>query len=179
MKKYSVFINNLVFLFLTDYSFDVKIMKGERTVGGPIWTNMESNENEVVRESARTPSAEVITLHSDDPNYTEKAVANIGKALDRIRLQRGWTNAQLLQHLDTNFYKSPESISRIIDHNHKRLPNAAQVFELRRVFGADLNALADGDNPFVLEQMSDTCLADLLEQVSAEIVRRNRRKWQK
>ena len=109
---------------------------------------------------------------SDDPGYTKKAVEKIGETLDKLRTEKELTNLQLLHHLDHDIYPSESTISRIINNNKKRPPSAAQLIELRRVFGVDLNALADGDNPFVLERQSDICLIDLLHQISEELLRR-------
>lgn len=125
------------------------------------------------RETARLCSAVDVKLFSDDPQYTDMAVENIGKTLDKIRTKNGWNNSQLMQQLDTRIYKSEAAVSRIINNDNKRQPSAAQFIELRRVFGVDLNAIADGDNPFVLESLSDVCLLGLINQISAELLRRN------
>lgn len=124
-------------------------------------------------DGARHRDPADVKLFSDDGQYTEKAIENIGKALEKIRTKNGWTNMQLLDHLDPGIYPSETTVSKIIHSDRKRSPSAAQLIELRRVFGVDLNALADGDNPFVLEEQSDICLANLLHQISEELLRRN------
>lgn len=123
-------------------------------------------------DGARHRDPADVKLFSDDGKYTEKAIENIGKALEKIRAKKGWTNMQLLDHLDPGIYSSEATISRIINSDRKRPPNAAQLIELRRVFGLDLNKLADGDSPFVLEEQSDVCLTNLLHQISEELLRR-------
>lgn len=134
-----------------------------------MWTKM-SNYFSDDRSRHRDPVE--VKLFSDDPKYTEKAIENIGKALKDIRAKKGWTNMQLLDHLDADIYSSEATISRLTKNTGKRPPSAAQLIELRRVFGVDLNALADGDSPFVLEEQSDICLIDLLNQISEELLRR-------
>lgn len=138
-----------------------------------MWTKM-SNCFSDDRSRHRDPTD--VKLFSDDGKYTETAIENIGKTLDKIRTQKGWTNAQMLDHLDSGIYPSETTISRIINNDRKRPPSAAQLIELRRVFGVDLNKLADGENPLVLEELSDLCLTDLLHQIAEELLRRSGKK---
>lgn len=118
-----------------------------------------------------------LKLFSEDENYTKNGVENIGKALKKIREVHNLNNKQLLHVFDLNIYKSEQTISRIINLDGKRPPSAEQFIELRRVFGADLNEIADcGKHTFEIEKLSDVQLLEALHQISEELLRR---KWQK
>jgi len=128
--------------------------------------------NTVPPATDRTMTATDIKLHSDDPDYVRKALNRVGDTLEKIRQDNKWTNSTLLEYLDVAYFPGSPTISRLIKHEGKRLPNAAQLFDLRRVFGISLDALADGEDPFTIEQMSTAELAKLMEQISRELVRR-------
>lgn len=126
-------------------------------------------------ETSRLYEAFALELFSDDKEYTKKAVENIGKTLNKILDDNKWTNAKLMEYLDTDIYKSPEALSRILNHTPGRQPSAAQFIELRRVFGVDLNEVADcGEHLFEIGKLSDAHLLEMLHQISEELLRRKR-----
>lgn len=128
-------------------------------------------------EHARLSVAHEITLHNDDPNYVESALTRLGETLKKLREDRAWKNSTMLEHLDVAHFQRPEQFARIIDNKwSKRPPTAGQMFELRRVFGISLDAVADGKNPFTVEQMSDARLVEMMELISAELSRRIRQR---
>lgn len=127
-------------------------------------------------EIARLPKTEEIKLYSEDENYVQKALNRIGPALDKICQDNHWHKDALMARLDTEFYPTPESISRVITNDGKRRTSAGQLIELRRVSGISLDKLADGANPFEIEQMSDARLVELMELFSAELARRIRQR---
>ena len=124
--------------------------------------------------TARDYVATDVQLHSDSGTYVKEAIHQVGEVMAKIRDGRKWTNAQLMEYLDTEYFPSPETISRLVNHTEKRCPGAAQLFDLRRVFGISLDALADGGDPFVFEQMTNARLIEIMEEVSRELGRRIR-----
>lgn len=144
-------------------------------------TNQEKQENRplastVEPETARDYVATEMRLHSDSDTYVENALYQVGETIAKIRDDHGWTNAVLLEYLDTAYFPNCETISRLVNHDGKRFPSAGQLFDLRRVFGISLDALADGGDPFVFEQMSDARLVEMIEAISGELSRRIRQR---
>lgn len=144
-------------------------------------TNQEKQaQKSIIRkddlETARNYIATDIELHSDKADYVENAVYRVGEVIAKIRDERKWSNSTLIEYLDTNYFPSVHTISRLVNHDEKRIPNAAQLFDLRRVFGISLDALADNGDPFAFEQMSDGRLIEILEEISSELGRRKRQK---
>lgn len=127
-------------------------------------------------KNPRTPDARELELFSDSSTYVEDALYQVGEAIAKIRDDRKWSNAQLAEYLDTEYFPNIETISRLVKHERKRFPSAAQLFDLRRVFGISLDALADGGDPFVFERMSSTRLIEIMEEVSRELGRRMRQR---
>lgn len=154
------------------------------TAGGPKWTKMTNEEKQkqkalastVDPETARDYVANDIKLYSDKGDYVEAAMYQVGETIRKIRDERKWTNAQFLEHLDTTYFPNAETISRLVKHEEKRFPSAAQLFDLRRVFGISLDALTDGGDPFVFEEMSDARLVEIMEEASRELGRRIRQR---
>ena len=137
----------------------------------------KSTNNNYTPERARLSVAHNLIVHSDDANYVETALTRLGETLKKLREDRGWKNSTMLEHLDVMHFQRPEQFGRIIDNKwSKRPPTAGQMFELRSVFGISLVAVAVGENPFVIEQMSDARLIELMELLSAELSRRIRQK---
>lgn len=132
--------------------------------------------NTLPRETVRDYVATDMELHSDSETYVDDAIYQVGETIAKIRDKYMWTNAQLLEYLDTRFFPTAETISRLVKHEKKRFPSAAQLFDLRRVFGISLDALADGKDPFVFEQMSDARLVEMMEAISSELGRRIRQR---
>lgn len=78
------------------------------------------------------------------PNYTPNAVQRIGQTIADC----GYTARELSNLLDMEYFPSEKTIQAFINQTRSKDPSAGQLFELRRLFGVDLNALADGvDNP--------------------------------
>lgn len=132
--------------------------------------------NAVLPETARNYIATSMDLHSDSGTYVEDAIHQVGETIAKIRDERKWSNAQLLEYLDDTYFSGAETISRLVNHTEKRLSSAGQLFDLRRVFGISLDALADGGDPFVFERMSNTRLIEIMEAISMELGRRIRQK---
>lgn len=131
---------------------------------------------EDLNETARTHVAIPLTLYSDDADYVENALDNFGDVVAKIRDDHKWTNSQMLEHLDPRCFPSTSTISRLTHKDGKRPPSAAQVFDLRRVFGISIDALADGGNPFPLERMTVEQLVSMMGEISMELSRRIRQK---
>lgn len=134
-------------------------------------------QEEIPNTHPRLPKPDkVVLLDEDDVNYVDRAVKRFGDELAKCREKQGWTNRQLLERLNPDYFPSTETISRLVNHDQKRLPSWGQVVDAHRVLGLDLNALADGDKPLTLEQLSDAELAIQFEQYAAEMSRRMRQK---
>lgn len=128
-------------------------------------------------ERARLPEPQEIKLYSEDENYVGAALERLGQTLKMLRNSRGWKNSTLLEYLDVEHFSRAEQISRIIENKFSgRPPTAGQMFDLRRVFGISLDAIADGENPFEVEQMSDARLAQLMELMASELAKRFRQR---
>ncbi len=140
-------------------------------------TNTQNSIPEPTPERARMYAAQNIKPYSNDENYVGNALERLGKILRMLRSDRGWKNSDMLEHLDVEHFARPEQFARLIENKwSKRPPTAGQMFELRRVFGISLDAVADGENPFMVEQMSDARLVEMMEQISAELARRIRQR---
>lgn len=138
-------------------------------------SNMNNKTDDYKPETARLPGTQKIKLHSDDEQYVEKALHRLGDTLKKLRDDRCWKNSTMLEHLDVNYFSRTEQLSRVIENETaKRLPNAGQLFDLRRVFGISLDAIADGEDPFEFERMSNAHLVELLEHISFELGKRIR-----
>ncbi len=124
-------------------------------------------------ESARIKQAEfsIKPAHGDD-DYVEKAVYRVGEKIREIMERHGWNNLAFLKQVNPDFFKDASTISRLTNHENKRIPNVAQLFGLRRVFEIDLNALADGKEPFEYEQMSNEQLISKMVIIASELQRR-------
>lgn len=127
-------------------------------------------------ETARDYVATDQKLYSDNDSYVKDAIYQVGEVIGKIRDERKWSNAQLIEYLDPTLFPTAETISRLINHTPGRSPSAAQLFDLRRVFGISLDELADGGDPFVFERMSEARLIEIMEEISKELGRRERQK---
>lgn len=122
----------------------------------------------------RLPKTTPFQLYSEKADYVERALERIGPALDKICQDNHWHEDALKDRLCDDYFLNPASYSRIKNNDGKRRVSAAQLFELRRVSGISLDKLADGCEPFEFEQMSETRLVELMEQIACEMGRRKR-----
>lgn len=124
------------------------------------------------KNEAKLCEATSLKLFSDRQDYVEKALYRAGDVLLKILDDTSWNHNTLLEYLNVDYFPSKQTISRLINHTPGRSISAAQLFDLRRVFGISLDALADGGDPFVFEQMSDRRLVELMGEISRELERR-------
>lgn len=134
------------------------------------------NKNENRDSSPRLPIAQTPILSEADGQYTKKALHRIGEMFAEIRVKNGFTNEQFLNCLQSEYFANACTISRIAKHENKHLVNAGQLIELRRAFGVDLNAIADGDSQLPLEDLSTKELFARQHQISKELERRCEKK---
>lgn len=130
-----------------------------------------SHQNTSPRLPAPTEN-EVQGLTEQDLNYTTAAIYRMGETLALEIGKTGLNVNNWLNRCNPEFFNDASQVSRIVNHTAKRCPSAGQLFEMRRIFGLDLNALADGGNPQPIEETSNEKLIATLNQNLDELSRR-------
>lgn len=140
-------------------------------------TKKVNPQEEIPNTHPRLPSKkeeDIIILGDTQLDYSDAAIYRIGTTLEKCMQQCRYKLADFLDRANPKYFPDKSTVSRLINHENKRLPNAGQLFEMRRVFGVDLNVISDGDSPLTLDSLSDVELVCRLEQITAELSRRMR-----
>ena len=82
-------------------------------------------------------------LSEEQKTQIDAAVNRVGDELANIMQENGYSSSELSDILQP-YLTGVAAVSRLVNHAEKRYPSAGLLFAMHRVFGIDLNALADG-----------------------------------
>ena len=111
-----------------------------------IFKQDKQQEDEQKTSPRLDKKAPPLTITSEQIEQVEAAVYRVGEVISEIMEKNRFSNENMCSILQ-DYLPTEQDVSRLIKHDKKRYPKASLLFALRRVFGVDLNALADGGSP--------------------------------